>query len=894
MSISDERLDSLLDQALARPPEQRAAFALDACPDDPALLERLRYLLTLAEHDRGFLDRSPLIHEADTGGHAAACNDSGRVIGAYRLVERLGSGGMGEVWLADRVEGGFRQQVAIKLMRSDTRADPDRFDAERDILAGLEHSGIARLYDGGIDGGGQPYMVMEYVQGSDLIRHCQRKSAGLDERLDLFLAVCDAVAYAHAQLVIHRDLKPANILVSDNGQVKVIDFGIARLVPGEGIGDTTATSHLSPAYASPEQLTGRRVGTATDVYALGIVLHELLTDRMLWQIDDLPLGIAVQRLLDTDPQPPSRLASETGPVSARSLRCDLDAIVAKALRPDPAHRYPDARALAEDIRRFRTHQPVHARQGARLYVASRFLRRNWLPIATVSAIFLALIAGLIGITWQARQAAIERDIAQRQSARAEAVLTYLSLMFRSAIEYRDPEATGAPTAKSVLDRSASRLLAEYRQQPQIAGQVALTLADLYAALQDHEGAVPLLEGLLDQARLDDDPALLAQAQLRLATVQRLRGHDQLAGELLAEAQAFWASAPEAYREERIQALMERGQLQRRLLDVEGSVATLRQALDQSIKLLGREHIQVARLYDTLAYSLITANRPDEAVEAYHHALTIFTTIKDGASVEGYVITGNAGILAYRTGRINDAATWLSASIAGQRRLAGDSAAVAAMMAAYGVVLTNLGQHDDAVVHLREALALGQRFAGTASPLVMQNRRLLGDALIARGDFAEARTLLTEALDDVRERLGEKHQFMLWTRLARARLDATEGHQRQALEEIQAIVAGFRDLGPGAATFLPEALTTMAELRLALKQPAAAIDILREIAVIRERTHTRESWELAYTRALLGEALLAGTDTGEGRALLEQAAPVLIAQLGQDHPKTQRALRFASP
>lgn len=889
---ADDRLDALLDQALGLPPEERTAFARQACSDDPTLLARLQHLLDLAAHGDGFLDRSPLKSDSGHSDDDVALDASGQVIGAYRLIQRLGSGGMGEVWLAERVEGGFRQHVAIKLMRTDARADPSRFDAERDILAGLEHACIARLYDGGLHGNGQPYMVMEYVQGTDLIDYCRRRSADLDERLDLFLAVCDAVAYAHAQLVIHRDLKPANILVGDNGQVKLIDFGIARLIPGDGIGDTTATTHLSPAYASPEQLTGKRVSTATDAYALGVVLHELLTDRMLWQIDELPLGIAVQRLLDTTPQPPSRVASATGAVPARALRGDLDAIVAKALRPEPEHRYPDARALADDIRRFRAHEPVHARHGAHWYVASRFLRRNWLPIAAVSAVFLALIAGLIGIAWQARQAAIERDIAQSQNARAEAVLTYLGLMFRSAIEYRDPSESGAPTAKSVLDRSANRLLQEYRQQPQIAGQVALTLADLYAALQDHEGAVPLLEGLLNQVRLDDDPDLLARARLKLATVQRLRGHDQLAGELLAEAEAFWATAPDRYREQRIYALVERGHLQRRLLDVEGSVSSLRQALAESLTLFGREHIQVARLYDSLAQSLVVANQPDEASDAYDQARVIFAALKDGDSVDGYVSTGNAGILAHRTGRISDAATWLSASIAGQRRLAGDSAAVAAMMGAYGSVLSKLERHDEAIAHLREAAELGLRFTGAASPLVMQNRRLLGDALVGRGDFAEARTTFTDTLNDVKARVGDGHQFTLWVQLGLARLDAAEGRSRQALAEVQLIVDGLRRLGAGAATFLPEALTTLAEMHLALNQPAAAIEPLREVTATRERTHVRDSWELAYGRALLGEALLTGTTREEGLALLADATPVLVAQLGKDHPKTQRALLAA--
>jgi serine/threonine-protein kinase len=347
-------LYAIFGRALDEAPARRAAFLATACSHRIDLRRRIARLLVLAESRGGFLERGPL-QRATASEPFDSAYESGERIGAYRLIRRLGSGGMAEVWLAEHVEGGLRQRAAVKILRARDPAGA-HLAGEREILAALAHPGIPKLYAGGLDARGSAYMIMEYVEGEHLIAWCNARRLGLAERLALFLEVCDAVAYAHAHRVVHRDLKPANILVAADGAVKLLDFGIAKVIGRDGASEATRMIRLSPAYAAPEQLAGGRIGTSADVHALGVILFELLTGTLPWASEASSLTLAVKRLVVTEAPAPSRAVTRDSPVAASAIAGDLDAIVGTALRREPGERHADARALADEIRRLRDRQ----------------------------------------------------------------------------------------------------------------------------------------------------------------------------------------------------------------------------------------------------------------------------------------------------------------------------------------------------------------------------------------------------------------------------------------------------------------------------------------------------------------------------------------------------------
>jgi eukaryotic-like serine/threonine-protein kinase len=360
------RVDELLDVLLDTPAEARADYLDRNGGEDPAVLHEVESLLRAAQQLGGFL-ATPARLGAEVPIEPIPAEMR---VGAWKVIRHIGRGGMGVVYEAVRAEGDFAQRVAIKLLRNEAIAELERFHVERQILARLEHPGIARLYDGGIAADGRPYMAMELVEGEPITEHCARTRATLSQRMRLFMQVCEAVAYAHRNLVVHRDLKPANILVTARGQVKLLDFGVAKLIAAEDENLTrTVGAPLTPASAAPEQLLGAPVTTATDVYTLGLLLFELLTGTRPWSPAGEPIAHAMRVVLERPAPAPSVTAAALSdpPLSARLLRGDFDAIVAKALRKEPSHRYETVDALKLDVERALRGEAVAARTGARLY-----------------------------------------------------------------------------------------------------------------------------------------------------------------------------------------------------------------------------------------------------------------------------------------------------------------------------------------------------------------------------------------------------------------------------------------------------------------------------------------------------------------------------------------------
>jgi serine/threonine-protein kinase len=434
-----EAVSTLLDEALDLDAEARAAWIEQIDATRPELAPLLRRLLAAhaSSETADVLRRLPQLNAPAVGGLQAAGGLAvGALVGPYRLTREIGSGGMAEVWLAERADGAFKREVALKLPRI-TRLRRDlaaRFGQERDILARLEHPHIARFYDAGVTVDGLPYLVMEYIAGRPLTAWCDEHRLTTPERLRLFAQVLEAVQFAHANLVIHRDLKPPNILVTGDGQVRLLDFGIAKLLTdGESARETRLTQFagraLTPDYASPEQIKGEPLTIASDVYSLGVVLYELLTGELPYHLKLQSVAQLEEAIVGAEPSRPSRVVTPRAALArgvsvkrlSHGLRGDLDTIVLKALAKQPAARYATVAEFAEDLQRHLGGQPVQARPASWGYRTRKFIARNRLTVGAATAIGAALMTATVVSLWQAQLAREQAARAEQQAARAEEV-----------------------------------------------------------------------------------------------------------------------------------------------------------------------------------------------------------------------------------------------------------------------------------------------------------------------------------------------------------------------------------------------------------------------------------------------------------------------------------------
>lgn len=503
-----DRMQSLFFGALDLPAPERGAYLRRECGDD-ALRAEVEALLAV-NGEASFLDHPPLHDKASPEPPSFGTVQPGMRLGAWCIVRYLGAGGMGEVYLAERAEGGFAQQAAIKRLRSDVHGHDQRFLAERDILAQLDHPHIARLLDGGIDEG-RAWMAMEYVDGQDLRAWCNSRRPGLAARLSLFRQICSAVVHAHANLVIHRDLKPSNILVTEEGFVKLLDFGVAKLSDGQLNHHPTATAPFTPDHAAPEQLQGGPATIAIDVFALGVVLYELLCGSTPWSQGETPLSRAIDKLLREEPKLPSKVAEAlpSPPVPAKLLRGDLDAIVMRCLRREPADRYPTVQALLEDLDRLAAGAPVLARRGGRLYKLRRWARRHRAVLAVASLGLIALLVAGGVATWQAIAKNREAIRAQEALRQSEAVRQFMESVFLQA----DPNhGNGAEaTAIDLLSAARARIPTELGAEPAVAASLLAQIGNTYAFLGKRDLARETLKQALEFNARADNPSVIVEA-----------------------------------------------------------------------------------------------------------------------------------------------------------------------------------------------------------------------------------------------------------------------------------------------------------------------------------------------------------------------------------------------
>lgn len=789
-----DHVDRLVDAAMDQPVEEREAWLRHACADDDGLFKAASALLAAIDASSGFLENGTATPDTPTPPR----------LGPWQPERLIGRGGMGEVWLAQRCDGRFEQAVAIKLLPAFCdQADVERFLAEQRTLASLEHPGIARLVDAGVAPDQRPYMVMEYVDGLDIVDHCRRYQLPLRQRLALFHQVCAAVAFAHRHSVVHRDLKPHNIMVHRDGRVVLLDFGIARLLDANsGHLEQATRARFTPHYAAPEQLAGDTESTLTDVHALGLVLYEMLAGRSPWQA--LAGGsqlVQMQRMLADRPAAPST-AAEDALISPTSLRGDLDAIIGKALRPEPGGRYESVLALDEDIGRHLRHQAVIARAGALGYRLRRALRRLWLPVAVTVSVILGLTVALIMVASAQRQTERERDIARVEAARSKAVRDYLGHMFRDASQQQ----VGALplTAKQVLDQAAARIGDEFASDPSTAAQVMQELGELHLYIDDYVGAEPLLRGWLELEQEVDDPAASASVRFALSETVFRMGQTDEAQALLDQAQAYWSSDPQRYVDERLTSRMLQSQLLRSQGDTQRAIAVLEQAIADTLHRHGTENFRTAALHTNLGAAYLDAGDLEAGIDRSRKALALWERLQLGSGNDALNTLNNIAAGYYRAGDLESAEQWFARAVAVRREAFGPSAATAALLNNYARVLLQTGRNDQAASLAAEASEMAASFAGERSMLALSTRLLAAEIMLTSPSRTDTVSVLSALQEDVDSQFGQDHVLSARVSLTRSHYLALVGDTATASQQLQRARRQLEALGAQGASFLAQA------------------------------------------------------------------------------------------
>jgi serine/threonine protein kinase len=783
------RLSQLLDEALDLPIAEREAWLASLPEADAALKATLEAALADAEAEDtggptsprgllGVLDALPQLAGVAAEARMAETGPGRRQVGPYRLLRPLGHGGMGSVWLAERVDGGLQRAVALKLPHASAMQRPElarRFDRERDILAALEHPHIARLYDAGVADDGQPYLAMEYVEGQPLTTWCDEHQLPLRARVDLFLQVLEAVQYAHARLVVHRDLKPTNILVTAGSvgverpveavpgdrraagsvgrlsQVRLLDFGIATLLADDGSHAQTewAQAPMTPDYASPEQIGGRPIGTASDVYSLGVVFYELVTGQRPYRLARDSRGALEDAILGVQPTKPSRSATtETAAAQRaqrpaalrRQLRGDLDNIALMALRKNPAERYPSAEAFKQDLQRWLRNKPVHAHPGSWWYRARKFVQRHKLPVAATALAGTGMLVGLAVALHQA-------EAARRESQRTLAVQGFLVGLFNEA----DPaRAQGRElTVRDLMARGERDLQAKLGSEPDLQAAMTAVLIDIYDKLGDGKRALPLAESHRDLMASSHGEGSLEHARslLTLAAVQKSLGQHEASLATVDQAEPMLERHVPRDGPDLSRLRGFRGSNLIELTRYAEGRAVLQAELPVQIRLHGKDSYPVAQTLVRIATSYSSEGKGAEAAQALRDLQPLL-----------------------------------------QRDWTNLGMGPAALRADVGYTQWQMRQFPEAIATLKRSVAEFDHLAGPYNTQSIQANRTLAMAYLDAGQFQLADAVLAENVARSRRLYGEKDSetglnlsFHVMTLLRSGQLDQAEQTARESVE-----------------------------------------------------------------------------------------------------------------
>jgi eukaryotic-like serine/threonine-protein kinase len=914
--LSDARwreLSPFLDRLLDSTAAEQSSLISELGARDAALAADLDSLLD--DHRRlqeeGFLE--PSLHPP------APATPAGHRVGAYTLRSEIGAGGMGNVWLAERSDGRYQGLVAVKLLNPSRLGHQGeaRFQREGTILARLRHPNIAHLVDAGVSPFGQPYLALEYVRGEPIDEYCDRRRLGIEPRLRLFLDVLAAVSFAHSQLVVHRDLKPSNVMVREDGTVKLLDFGIAKLLAEDAGGQVTALTRdgevmLTPEYASPEQLTGQPVSTGTDVYTLGVLLYVLLSgqhptaaassspaERVRAVVEDEPLRLSLAVTARRLPGPRLAAAAERRGLNPRrwsaALQGDLDNVAAKALKKVPAQRYPSVAALADDLRRHLAHLPVSARPDGLGYRAMKFVRRNRTAVALGVLAAAALAAGLAGTVSQARratrhaaradeearQAVAQRDFALLELARTEAVNELNAFLLSDAA----PEGKPFTTAE-LLAKAEEVVRAQQGEAAGIKVELLVQIGELYQYHGDvKKAAVPLAEAYA-LAAAEPEPSTRARAACALSDMRRQNGDLDGADRLLKEGLAALPDQPQ-YGVQRAKCLIPASALALQRQDPAAGIAlaeegqrTLRASAMPFVLLELDMSMQVAEAYRY-------AGRPGEAAAAYEATFAALTRLGRARTERAASVLNNWALALTGLGRSREAEGLLQRAAALGRTGDQDAGVEPTLLCNLARVLRDLERLPEAARLAARARAGAVRLGdegGVRRALVVEataarqmNRPELASRLLGQ---AEALLRLYE---------DPRHVTFAVVEMERAELALTRGDAKAAAAGADRAVEMAAASGQ-QLEFVPRLLLRRAQMELALGQPAKAETDARQAL---DRWHQMfgpgalSGW-VGQAQLALAQALHAAGRGAEARAAATEAVRHLEPCLGAQHSQTRAA------
>ena len=909
-----QRLELLFERASELPPGDRTAFldGVFAGEEDSGLRAELEEMLQ-DDGNSSAPDGGAIVAGAIAGGlelWASGEPPPGR-LGPYRILREIGRGGMATVYEAERDDREFERRVAVKVLRRGMDSDDivRRLRRERQILANLDHPHIARLLDGGTTGDGRPFVVMEHIDGLPIDLYCQSRALGLEARLRLFRHICDAVHFAHKNLVLHRDIKPSNILVTAEGQPKLLDFGIAKLLESGGDSEIQPTRTglrlLTPEWASPEQIRGEPLTTGSDVYSLGLLLYMLVAGRRAYRVEAKSPAELERIVCRYEPPPPSLAAGkETAAPRWRRLANalaapsgDLDVVVLAALHKDPARRYASAEQLGEDVRRVLEKLPIAARRDTFGYRGRIFARRHRLALSLAALTFAALLTTALVAVGQARMARAESRraeenlrLAEAQRQRAEQVASFLADIFKVS----DPgEARGRTlTAREVLDQGAARLRHSLAGDPELRADLLGTIGRVYQSLALYDDAQGLLEEALELHRAREPRGAATAAGLRqLAQLALDRGQYERAAPLAREAHDIFAGAEPPQPLEIARCLQQLAELEADFDRFAAAEELYQRSLAISEKLLGADAEEVSFTRNSLGELLYQRGAHDEAKAIFEEVLATRRRVSGEDHPEVLTSLNNLAAAELALRRPAAAERHLREVLAIRRRIFGENHGdVAVALHNLATVLAERGDPAGAIENMEAALRINRRVLGENNGKVADSLHNLAIFHQSVGHQERAEALYEEALALRRKIYGASHPAVAQTlrNLGDLSIERRPGRAEACFRE--ALEIDRRAL-PAGDHRLAQSLAGLGRLELARRRFTEAEALFRQALEILRRGRP-DDWRRAELEGWLGRTLdLRRRGDPAAASLLAGCVAELEKKLGAEHPRTRQMAAF---